>query len=127
MSWAVRICMLAIFTSIAAALLRKKNESGAFLLAISACAFIAFILLQPVKQIYTYAVKLIDLTGVSRELYAPLFKTVALTICIRICGELCRDAGESAMAAKVEIAGAVAGAICILPLVEQALKSIGAI
>ena len=52
MNWAVKICMLAIFASIAAALLRKKNEPGAFLLAISVCIFVVFVLLQPIKDVY---------------------------------------------------------------------------
>jgi stage III sporulation protein AD len=52
-------------------------------------------------------------------------RVVAMAVCVRITAELCRDSGERAVAAKIEIAGAVLSLACALPLVEQALTLIG--
>ena len=40
---------------------------------------------------------------------------------MRILAALCRDAGQSALAAKVELAGAVMALTAALPLLEQVL------
>ncbi|MEG1778273.1 MAG: SpoIIIAC/SpoIIIAD family protein [Angelakisella sp.] len=47
-----------------------------------------------------------------------------IAICVRITTELCSDAGMRAMGVKLELAGAVMGIICALPLIRQALELI---
>lgn len=44
----------------------------------------------------------------SAELYGPVLRVVGIAVLVRILAALCRDAGQSALAAKVELAGTVA-------------------
>ena len=57
-------------------------------------------------------------------LYLPVCKAVGVAVVVRITSALCRDAGQSALAAKVEIAGAVLTLSVCLPLFEQVLDLI---
>ena len=51
-------------------------------------------------------------------------KAVGVAVVVRITAALCRDAGQSALAAKMEIAGAVLTLSVCLPLFEQVLDLI---
>ena len=54
-------------------------------------------------------------------LFAPLYKTVGIALVVQVGGSLCRDAGESALAAVVETAGAVCAMVAALPLLRAVL------
>ena len=62
--------------------------------------------------------------GWHSALYLPVCKAVGVAVVVRIAAALCRDAGQSALAAKVEIAGAVLTLSVCLPLFEQVLDLI---
>ena len=49
---------------------------------------------------------------------------LGVAVVVRITAALCRDAGQSALAAKMEIAGAVLTLSVCLPLFEQVLDLI---
>lgn len=55
------------------------------------------------------------------ELYGPVLRVVGIAVLVRILAALCRDAGQSALAAKVELAGTVLAFGAALPLLEQVL------
>ena len=55
------------------------------------------------------------------ELYGPVLRVVGIAVLVRILAALCRDAGQSALAAKVELAGTVLAFGAALPLFEQVL------
>ena len=62
--------------------------------------------------------------GLDSALYLPVCKAVGVAVVVRITAALCRDAGQSALAAKMEIAGAVLTLSVCLPLFEQVLDLI---
>lgn len=54
------------------------------------------------------------------ELLAPLVKTLGIALVSRLGTEICRDAGQGAMAAVLETAGAFGAVLVSLPLVRAA-------
>ena len=62
--------------------------------------------------------------GLEPALYLPVCRAVGVAVVVRIVAALCRDAGQSALAAKVEIAGAVLALSVCLPLLTQVLDLI---
>lgn len=125
MELGIKLCLIALAALSAILLFRGHNPQGAFLLAAVVCIFIVAQTLPALVRIYDYCKGLIAYTGLDPEVFAPLAKVIGLAICVRITTELCRDAGERAIAAKVEMAGAAVGLICALPLLEQAVRLIG--
>ena len=67
---------------------------------------------------------LLSQCGLDSALYLPVCKAVGVAVVVRITAALCRDAGQSALAAKMEIAGAVLTLSVCLPLFEQVLDLI---
>ena len=67
---------------------------------------------------------LLSQCGLDSALYLPVCKAVGVAVVVRITAALCRDAGQSALAAKMEIAGAVLTLSVCLPLFEQVLNLI---
>lgn len=59
--------------------------------------------------------------GLSAAVLAPVLKTLGISILSRIAAELCRDAGESGLAAAVEVAGGACALLVCLPLFEAVL------
>lgn len=55
----------------------------------------------------------------------PVAKAVGIAAVVRIAGAVCRDAGQSALAASLELAGAAAAVVVCLPLFERVLGLIG--
>ena len=60
-------------------------------------------------------------SGIPRELLVPLYKTVGIALVVKIGGGLCADAGEKALTAVVETAGAVCALAAALPLLQAVL------
>ena len=60
----------------------------------------------------------LELAGQALE---PVLRAVGIAVVVRIMSALCKDAGQSALAAKIEIVGAVLALAVCLPLFEQVL------
>ena len=124
---AIKLCLLALTACTLTLLIKAKNPQGAMLLSLTACCVLLMQLLPQLQSILQYCQALAQQIGLEPSSFQPLLKAVTLSICIRITAELCRDAGERALAAKVEIAGAASGILCAVPLLQQALAIIGAL
>ena len=62
---------------------------------------------------------LLSASGLSAEYAAILFKSLGICFLAQFAADSCRDAGESALAAKVELAGKITIVVLALPLFEQ--------
>ena len=58
--------------------------------------------------------------GLPEGLFTPLVKTLGIALVSRLGGEICRDAGQGAMAAVLDTAGAFGAVLVSLPLVRAA-------
>ncbi len=55
----------------------------------------------------------------TEEIAGPLFKATGIAIIAHLSAELCRDCGQSALGAKVELAGTAACIVVMIPLAEM--------
>ena len=58
--------------------------------------------------------------GLPEGLFTPLVKTLGIALVSRLGDEICRDAGQGAMAAVLDTAGAFGAVLVSLPLVRAA-------
>ena len=63
-------------------------------------------------------------SGVSADLFVPLYKTIGIALVVQVGGNLCRDAGESALASVVETAGTLCALLAALPLLRAVLDTV---
>ena len=122
METAVQAAGLCVMGALLALVVRRGSPETALLLALAAAAAVLALLVPVVGELWDFLRRLEEYAGVSTELFAPLYKTAAIALVVRAGGGLCRDAGESALAAVVETAGAVCALLTALPLLRAVLS-----
>ena len=120
----IRIAALCVVAALLALVIRRGTPELALLLAVGCAVAVLLSLAEPLREVLLFLEELGEQSGVSRQLFEPLYKTVGIAFVVKLGGELCRDAGESAMAAVVESAGAVCALLVALPLLRAVLSLI---
>ena len=122
MNGLIAACGLVLLVLVLSMTLKKDVPAIAFLLTLTAGALIllrAFDLVGGTMQRFS---GLLAQGGITQSLYLPVLKTGGVAVVVRIMSALCRDSGQSALAAKLEIVGAVLALSMCLPLLEQVLE-----
>lgn len=122
MNGLIAACGLVLLALVLSITLKKDAPVIAFLLTLTAGILLllrAFDLVDGTMQRFS---ALLAQGGITEGLYLPVLKTVGVAVVVRVVGALCRDNGQSALAAKLEIAGAVLALSLCLPLLEQVLE-----
>ena len=127
MELVIKSAALALVALVLAVFLHRYSPQMALLTARCACMLLLFWLIPQLSALVSAAGNLAAQAGLSQGELLPLGKVMGVAICTRLTSELCRDNGNRALAAQVELCGAVCGLLCALPLVEQALGLLGAI
>ena len=118
----IAACGLVLLVLVLSMTLKKDAPAIAFLLTLTAGVLIllrAFDLVGGTMQRFS---GLLAQGGITQSLYLPVLKTVGVAVVVRIISALCRDSGQSALAVKLEIVGAVLALSMCLPLLEQVLE-----
>ena len=118
----IAACGLVLLVLVLSMTLKKEAPAIAFLLTLTAGVLIllrAFALVGGTMQRFS---GLLTQGGITQSLYLPVLKTVGVAVVVRIMSALCRDSGQSALAAKIEIMGAILALSMCLPLLEQVLE-----
>lgn len=117
--WAA--CGLVLLALVLTTVLKKDAPAIAILLSLVAGVLILLRAFEMADGVLANLTGLLDQGGIERDLYLPVLKCVGVAVVVRVMGALCRDNGQGALAAKLEIAGAVLALALCLPLVEQVL------
>ncbi len=117
---------LALTATVFALLLQKDAPGVAFGLTLAAGILIFASAVQGVGGILRTLEQILHAAGVETALYLPVVKAVGIAAAVRIAASLCRDAGQSSLAVKLELAGAVAALTVTLPLFTRVLTFVSA-
>ena len=109
------VCILAAILSL---LLKKTSPQMGLLLVLAASTAVFLFLVGQLRELMNFLREIALAGGIRQELVAPLYKTIGIALVVKIGGNLCRDAGESALAAMIETAGAVCALLVSLPLLR---------
>ena len=115
----VGIAGTAIIAAIIAAMLRRYNREYAVVVSIVAGAIILLQIFLNINPAIQQINGLLSASGLSAEYAAILFKSLGICFLAQFAADSCRDSGESALAAKVELAGKITIVVLALPLFEQ--------
>ncbi len=122
----LRAVVLALAAVYCAQLIRNKTPAMALLISLAAVLALVGLLAPQLRGAWQFFQQCLEETGLDREIFSPVMRVLAVTQITHLTAELCRDAGERAIAAKLELCGAVASVLCVMPLARQALALIGA-
>ena len=98
----------AVVTALIALLLRRDVPALAFAAALAGGLYLLNGALAPLAELTRAATGLLHAAGQQQAVYVPVAKAVGIAAVVRIAGAVCRDAGQSALAASLELAGAAA-------------------
>ncbi len=122
MEQVVQGTVLCVVGALLALVLKKGSPEMALLVTLAAAGTVLFLLMDDVGELVEFLGELSDLSGLTPDLFVPLYKAVGIALVVRVGGSLCRDAGGSSLAAAVETAGAVCALLAALPLLRAVLR-----
>ena len=112
METVVQIAAVCLAAAILGAVLRQHSPETAAVLGLAVCAVVGVLLLRGLAEVLDMLEELAAAGGLPEGLFTPLVT--------RLGGEICRDAGQGAMAAVLDTAGAFGAVLVSLPLVRAA-------
>lgn len=112
---------LCVVGALLALVLKRGSPELALLLALAAVVAVLLFLTEALGELLDFFREIGAASGLSDDLFIPLYKTAGIALVVKVGGSLCRDAGESAMASAVETAGSVCALLVSLPLLRTAL------
>ena len=116
---------LGVAAALCAVVVRQRAPELAVVLVMAGCVLLLWETLPVLETIRDVLEELADLAALSPQVLRPMLQTVGLAVVTRLAGSLCREAGESGMAAFVELAGAAAAVLVALPLLRMVLQLVG--
>lgn len=122
MEQVVRIAALCVVGALLAVTVKRGSPEQALLLVLGCAVLVLLSLAEPLQELMEFFAALGERSGVAAELFVPLYKTIGIALTVKLGGEVCRDAGEAALAAAVEMAGAVCALLVSLPLLRAVLS-----
>ena len=118
----VQVAGLCVVGSLLALVVKRGSPETALLVALASAVVVLLFLADAAAEVVTFLRQLGEQSGISQDLFQPLYKTVGIALVVKVGGSLCRDAGESALASVVETAGAVCALLVALPLLRAVLS-----
>lgn len=116
---AAALCVVGALLSL---VLKRGSPEQALLLTLAAAVTVLLVLGDALKELMGFFRELAERSGVSGDLFLPLYKTVGIALVVKVGAGLCRDAGESALAAVVETSGSVCALLVAVPLLRTVLS-----
>ena len=121
MEQVIQVTGLCVVGALLALVVKRGSPETALLLAVAAAVVVLLALAGVVKELLAFLGELGSASGVSADLFVPLYKTIGIALVVQVGGNLCRDAGESALASVVETAGTLCALLAALPLLRAVL------
>ena len=112
---------LCVVGALLALVLKRGSLELALLLTLAAVTAVLWFLAEALGELLDFFREIGAASGLSEDLFIPLYKTAGIALVVKVGGSLCRDAGESALASTVETAGSVCALLVSLPLLRTAL------
>lgn len=116
-----KIIGVAIVGGVTAMTVRKYNETFGMITALAVGVFIFVSLLDFMNGIVSEINVLIQGTGIKEEYIKAVVKVLGITYITQFAAEMLRDGGESAVAAKCELAGKIFILYLTMPVISEFL------
>lgn len=113
---------LAVVSAALVTVIRQRAPEYALLLSVAAGVLILLWILRQGVPLFEQVRELfVNTAGAQGEYVGILFKSLGICFVVQIACDACRDLGESAIAAKVEMAGKISVLVLALPLFQRIL------
>ncbi len=110
---------IALLTCLLAVLLKKDAPTQGFLLVIG--GIVLLFSMASMEKIWQNFAQFLALLNGQTVYFTAVLRAVGIAVVCRIVGSLCKDAGQSALAASLEVLGVLATLLVCQPLFDALL------
>ena len=119
-----KVIALGLIGTIFSVLLKKENPQIAMLTAAATGILIFLMLCSPLGELISLLRVTAEQAGVGEGYFGIVLKVIGIAYLTQFGAQLCADAGESAIAAKIELAGKVLMMAAAAPVLTGLLETV---
>ena len=119
-----KVIALGLIGTIFSVLLKKENPQIAMLVAAATGILIFLMLCSPLGELISLLRETAEQAGVGEGYFGIVLKVIGIAYLTQFGAQLCADAGESAIAAKIEMAGKVLMMAAAAPVLTGLLETV---
>lgn len=119
--WITAAAATALIGTVLALILGQYRSEFRMFVAIGVSLLLMGIVLTQIAPVLDEIQNVVELTGMSGDYAAVLFKGVGICLLTQLAGDVCKDSGENSIAAKVELIGRTAILLLTLPMIRDVL------
>lgn len=122
-----KIGITAVMTAVFCVLLKRVNGEYAVLCSLCGCAFFMILSSGEIYSLFTEFYSMAERCGIDSDFIGIVLKITGISYIGQISAYLCKDAGESAIAANVELCTKVIVMVVGMPVITSLINVITSI
>ena len=119
--WIIAAAAAGLVGTVLALILGQYRPEFRMLVTAAVTLLLMAMVLERLSPVLEQLRSTMDLTGLTGDYAAILFKAVGICLLTQLAGDVCRDSGESSIASKIELAGRAAILLTAMPLIQEVL------
>lgn len=119
--WIIAAAAAGLVGTVLALILGQYRPEFRMLVTAAVTLLLMAMVLEQLSPVLEQLRSTMELTGLTGDYAAILFKAVGICLLTQLTGDVCRDSGESSIASKIELAGRAAILLTAMPLIQEVL------
>lgn len=119
--WIIAAAAAGLVGTVLALILGQYRPEFRMLVTAAVTLLLMAMVLEQLSPVLEQLRSTMELTGLTGDYAAILFKAVGICLLTQLAGDVCRDSGESSIASKIELAGRAAILLTAVPLIQEVL------
>ena len=119
--WIIAAAAAGLVGTVLALILGQYRPEFRMLVTAAVTLLLMVMVLEQLSPVLEQLRSTMELTGLTGDYAAVLFKAVGICLLTQLAGDVCRDSGESSIASKIELAGRAAILLTAMPLIQEVL------
>ncbi len=119
--WIITAAAAGLVGTVLALILGQYRPEFRMLITAAVTLLLMAMVLEQLSPVLEQLRSTMELTGLTGDYAAILFKAVGICLLTQLAGDVCRDSGESSIASKIELAGRAAILLTAMPLIQEVL------
>ena len=119
--WIIAAAAAGLVGTVLALILGQYRPEFRMLITAAVTLLLMAMVLEQLSPVLEQLRSTMELTGLTGDYTAILFKAVGICLLTQLAGDVCRDSGESSIASKIELAGRAAILLTAMPLIQEVL------
>lgn len=119
--WIIAAAAAGLVGTVLALILGQYRPEFRMLVTAAVTLLLMAMVLERLSPVLEQLRSTMELTGLTGNYAAILFKAVGICLLTQLAGDVCRDSGESSIASKIELAGRATILLTAMPLIQEVL------